>query len=694
MNCSIKINYVVIQICLGIQLLFFTSCLNEDLGIKKTELNSIDSLNYWLQKSKSDSLNEITKTSSLKKALQYALQKENDSVKVINLLKISDQLYSLNSDSLFEETNRLILKFALKVKDTKAIAEYHWNLGNMLTDRGILDSAYYHYVRSRDFYSSIGHEFYKSKMDYNLSYLEFRVKNYVQSEISVISAISGFKNLERKKNLFLCYNRLLIIDKELGNYDSALNHFRVASEFLSKMELKGVNEEKLLNNLSLVYQKQEKYELAIKTLDQALENHELEKNHPNLYAKLIDNRAFCMFLAEQDKDVYPIYMEALQLRERAGDLGAEVISRKHLAYYFLKKGDSIKAYKEAKAAYDISNTLGLNRDILENLKLLSVTDPKNSTSYLNRYISLNDSLLHEERKIRDKFTRIQFETENYIAANEDLKRKNVWISLTSGFGIFSLGLFFFLYRQRSRNRTLILESQHHQDNEEIYDLMLKQQNKTEEGRIQERIRISQDLHDGILARLFSVRMGLGFLDVGENIDVITKYEAFMKELQLVEKEIRTLSHELKADELSSKKDFTILLSELLKEQSTFGLFKYELDADKTIAWNRVDEAIKINLYRIAQEAVFNIIKYAKAEKVIVRLKKEKEKIELKIVDDGYGFDTNKKQKGIGLKNMYSRAKTIGAEISIQSILTKGTEITLSISTKTIYHEAKEQSIDH
>ena len=137
-----------------------------------------------------------------------------------------------------------------------------------------------------------------------------------------------------------------------------------------------------------------------------------------------------------------------------------------------------------------------------------------------------------------------------------------------------------------------------------------------------------------------------------------------------------------------------MLSELLKEQSTFGLFKYELDADKTIAWNRVDEAIKINLYRIAQEAVFNIIKYAKAQKVIVSLKKKKENIEMNIVDDGLGFDTNRKQKGIGLKNMHARAKSIGADINIHSNPETGTAITLSISTKTIYHEAKEQSVDH
>ena len=52
-----------------------------------------------------------------------------------------------------------------------------------------------------------------------------------------------------------------------------------------------------------------------------------------------------------------------------------------------------------------------------------------------------------------------------------------------------------------------------------------------------------------------------------------------------------------------------------------------------------------------------------------------------------GFDTNKRQKGIGLKNMRSRAKSIGAMIHIKSAQTEGTSIEVSIPTKTLYHEA-------
>ena len=138
--------------------------------------------------------------------------------------------------------------------------------------------------------------------------------------------------------------------------------------------------------------------------------------------------------------------------------------------------------------------------------------------------------------------------------------------------------------------------------------MLKQQTITEEGRIQERLRISEELHDGILAKLFSVRIGMGFLHLkGEEKEEL-QYQSFMKELQLLEKEIRNLSHALKNDELSSKKDFPIMLQELLNEQGKLGNFTYQLQQDGSIAWDKVGDKIKINLYRMAQESIHNILK--------------------------------------------------------------------------------------
>ena len=479
------------------------------------------------------------------------------------------------------------------------------------------------------------------------------------------------------------------MDKELGNFQKSLEHYKKAKIYLNKLENQSDYNEKSLNNLSLVYQKQGKYDLAIATLNKALEDPELPVTNYNLYTKLIDNRAYCRFLKGDTTQVLHDFNRALAMRQERENEAGIAISKLHLSEYFLRAKDSTEASEAASEAYEISSRLHFNRDILVSLNLLANSNPKQASTYMNQYIALNDSLLQEERKIRDKFTRIQFETEGYISANKELQQKNVWISLSSILALASFAFLFLNYRQRVRNRTLVLEKQQQNANEEIYNLMLKQQSKTEEGRIQERVRISEELHDGVLAKLFSVRIGMGFLALkGEEKDEL-QYRAFMDELQTVEKEIRMLSHELKNDELSSKKDFPILLEELLEEQGKLGGFAYHLERDQSIAWDRVSDKIKINLYRMAQEAIHNVMKYAGCTEVVIHLDKNDNTVDMRITDNGKGFDLNQKRKGIGLKNMKSRVKSIGAGLHIASIPGEGTTIKITIPTKILYHEPNE-----
>ena len=228
----------------------------------------------------------------------------------------------------------------------------------------------------------------------------------------------------------------------------------------------------LLNNLSLVYQKQGKYDEAISVLDEALENKELDSLNRNLYAKLFDNRAYNRFLKGDTTGVRQDFEYAKQIREELENDAGRAISHLHLARWELKKGDTLNAYNQSKRAYALAVDKGFNRDILESLQLLSKTDPDHSSQYMDEYIALNDKLVAEERNVRDKFARVQYETEGYIAENRDLQKKNVWIIMISAL-ILSAGLFFFvIFRQRSRNKRLQLENEQQEANEEIYNLML------------------------------------------------------------------------------------------------------------------------------------------------------------------------------------------------------------------------------
>ena len=204
--------------------------------------------------------------------------------------------------------------------------------------------------------------------------------------------------------------------------------------------------------------------------------------------------------------------------------------------------------------------------------------------------------------------------------------------------------------------------------------MLKQQAKLEEGRLKERHRISEDLHDGVLGKIFGTRLGLGFLNIKGDTITIEKHKYYIDELQNIEKEIRTISHELKNEILSSKEDFSKIIEDLIEKKTKLDGLEYDFYCSQNIFWDSINDDIKINFYRILQEAIQNIIKYAKASSVEVSIDRDKDQLELFIKDNGIGFDIHDKRKGIGLKNMESRAKKLQGILKVNSIKNNGTTI--------------------
>jgi signal transduction histidine kinase len=225
--------------------------------------------------------------------------------------------------------------------------------------------------------------------------------------------------------------------------------------------------------------------------------------------------------------------------------------------------------------------------------------------------------------------------------------------------------------QGARNK-LILQKK--VASQEIYNLVLEQQKKFEEGREKEKLHISRELHDGILGKLFGIRLNLDSLN--EDDDIGSKKERFkyIREIQNISDQIRLLSHRLNKSTLNNV-DFHGVLEELVKNQNA-GKIILNISIDSTIKWDKVESEIKINIYRILQEAINNIHKHAGATKAEIKFKKCKEKLFVSIIDDGVGFYPGNRKKGIGLSNIYSRIKKLKGKISIRSLekYKKGTSI--------------------
>ena len=91
----------------------------------------------------------------------------------------------------------------------------------------------------------------------------------------------------------------------------------------------------------------------------------------------------------------------------------------------------------------------------------------------------------------------------------------------------------------------------------------------------------------------------------------------------------------------------------------------------------VSEDLHLAIYRIVQEGINNILKYAKAKSAWVRLELPHNHILLVIADDGVGFDTRKKRGGIGITNMMTRAENVNAKFSLVSAPGDGCEIKIA-----------------
>lgn len=658
------------------------SCDKKDIELITKSTNvSNDSITIWINASKNKLNSSQERKQFLTKAYQAITTTQIDTLKVRNLSAISYLSLKLEDTLLFKKRNKETLAIAKKLKDTFAIGDVHWNYASYYNNKQVFDSAYYHFNLAHTYFDRRGYIFESAKTQYGMAFIKGRFKDYSGSEVLTFKAIQKFKKIEDYKSLFSCYDLLGQLQKDINEFDKALFYYNKASEYITKLEDRQSLNEANLNNIANIYIKKKEYAIALNYYEKILTNNSLKKQNILRYARIIDNKAYCRFLMKDTIDVINHLNEALRIRDSINNKEGIVISKIRLAHYFSFKRDTTKAISFAEEANSLAKEIKNSRDYLESLSLLSKLDKKQSSEYLKKHIQFNDSLQIIERKTQNKFARIDYETDEYIEETKRLSEQKIWILVTSSGLILIIGLLFYLKIQKSKTEKLLLENEQQKANEQVYLLTLRQQEKLEKEKIKERNRIAEELHDGILGKLFGTRVGLGFLDIEGDESTKKQHELFLEELQTIEKEIREVSHKLSNNSESAQISFTAIIRQLIESKSKIGNFKYELDFDEYINWQNLNEKIKVNLYRITQEALQNIIKYAFAKKVSVTFFLNNKNLVAVLKDDGIGFNINKKRKGIGLKNMASRIEKLNGEFNIHSKPNEGTTIKIQIPYK-------------
>lgn len=576
-----------------------------------------------------------------------------------------------------------IKKYVLNnnIKDSVIYANAHYNIGRLYRFSSIGDSAYYHYQKAEKVYRNINAMFNLAETLYGIAVIQKNEKDLTASELTSIEVIKIAENLKQTDDVMdlkaITYNNLGLVFGELYQFDDAFEYYNKSLKL--KEELYGINSIKYVmtyNNIGLAFQKNKEYQKALDIYEDILSFDVIKNDKSDLTALLLDNYAYTKYLLNDFQELPELYFKALKIAESINPDGYKsIIINQHLAEYFYSKNDTSAAKYYAYEAKDIAEKFHTD-ELLSSIRLLSkIEKGENAKKFLKEYIKLNDSLQKNERAIRNKFARIRFETNQIENENKKIAEERMWLLIISIILLVASLLLYVVINQRIKNRELKFIQRQQEANEEIYNLMLSQNESIEEARVIEKKRISQELHDGVLGRLFGTRLSLDSLNMNSTNEAIKTRSQYIDELKTIEQDIRKVSHELNTDFVAGS-GFIDIIKTLIETQTEVYNLEYKLHYEEVISWDEVSNKTKIHMYRIVQECLHNIHKHANATLVIITFKLKSNKIYLTLSDNGSGFDVHKVKSGIGLKNMNSRINEINGIVNITSIKNEGTIVNI------------------
>lgn len=201
---------------------------------------------------------------------------------------------------------------------------------------------------------------------------------------------------------------------------------------------------------------------------------------------------------------------------------------------------------------------------------------------------------------------------------------------------------------------------------------------------EERHRIARELHDSVSQQLFAAMMLLS----ATNHSVSMVDDKLSKQLKIIEQTINAAQIEMRALLLHLRpvslagKTLKQGIEQLLSELKT----KVNLNVNAQLSDVSVDAIIEDNLFRILQELVSNVLRHAKATSVELSMNETDDIVQLRLVDNGIGYDTEQQTSGYGLLNIKERVAVIGGTLSIVSVANQGTVVDIKIQKKEEKHD--------
>lgn len=661
-------------------LLTIISCNKYKISNDEQNKRSLDSLSLYLLESQNEINKQNVRIKFNDKAFNILKSQKNSQYTREQLYNVAKYYYDSKADIQLKNSTTLLIDFSIRQNDKNNLAKTYNILGNHFINLSKNDSAYFYLLKSEKLFLSLKDSLRLGKNYIDKAFVQLYENDYSGCEQSSILALGYLKNTSDKQLEYDAYNLIGISSNELKNYENAIIYHNKALKIIDQNKIISVfhYQASSKNNIGVVYQNINNHKKAIETFKDALTEVNLLIDNPSLYAIITDNLAYSKFKIRDYNNLPNLFFESLRIREKNQMYSGIIANKIHLSEYFSDRKDTLNSQKFAIEALTLAKKTKISGDLLGSLKQLSLVEHKNAAKYSKEYIKISDSIQLEERKSKDKFARIAFETDEILLEKDKLAEQNRSL-LYFFIGTLFVGLLLFVIRtQRAKNRELLLKQQQQKANEDIYNLMISQQASIEESREKEKKRIAQELHDGVLGRLFGARLNLDSLNRFSDDESIANRFNYLNELKNIEQDIREISHDLNREKYVLINNFVAIVNNLIEEQKNAFSSAVSITIDEKIKWDQIANTVKINLYRMLQESLQNCNKYAKASKIEVVFELKENSIYFSVKDNGAGFDVKSKKKGIGLQNMQARTNECGGILTVESQKGQGTTIRIQV----------------
>jgi len=580
--------------------------------------------------------------SLLKLALSYASQDEEKSKNIIN--QISTNYHALGQlDSAIVYFQRG-LELKKRMDDPDGLISDHSALGNLYRERGEYENAQEQLMEALDIAETTENSF---------------AMMTIYSELGDIYAAQQIWNVSENY-----YTQSLELARQKNS------RFREAGCF---------------KKLGHIFQLQEKDSAAVASFRAALDIYTQLKNKRSA-AEIMISLSQLYKNDSQFQKAGELLQEALTARSSSQDMMSILPIKLALADIEIKLGNREKGMAYAEACVEAFEKMGDKEGMRQAYLLLSdaysqAGNYKKAFHFHQAYSAIKDSLISVERaeaiKKYDLLVTTKKKDEEISQQNEKIKNQgiellksnNQVILLASGLGFIGLiaGLLFFVYyknKQLNQQRIHVLKKE--QETQRLKSII--------EGEEKERKRLARELHDGLGAVLATVKMQIS--GIQRKFPDVQTSETYQKAETLIDdacRTVREVSHDLMPYVLEQQGLFSAIgeMCQNLSSQhdTSFDFIPFGEE-------EQLNDVLTITLYRITQELLKNILKHADATEVIVQLTIEDEEIMLIVEDDGKGFDTSLKKKGIGLDNIYSRTAYLNGTLDIDSTIGQGSTFTI------------------